>query len=194
MQVKRLDGWTCADCRGRGRIRRWEGLPRQRPYSALRRLDIRKRYAAKVRFGPGAATAPPRPCNRRLASVIRRPGPRSAIVGHYSASKGVCELRNKQALVVCVLLSYAVSRPLPPSRPFRGCPLPPEAIPRSPLALALPACVRPVALPPTGQYYPAQSPEVGAAPAPAGESGADPQGAPGPHCQGQPCSVSTRKS
>ena len=43
--------------------RSWEGLPRQRPYSALRRLDIRKRYAAKVRFGPGAATAPPRPCN-----------------------------------------------------------------------------------------------------------------------------------
>ena len=67
--------------------RSWEGLPRQRPYSALRRLDIRKRYAAKVRFGPGAATAPPRPCKRRLASVLRRPGPRSAIVGDYSGLK-----------------------------------------------------------------------------------------------------------
>ena len=141
------------------------------------------------RFGAAAAAAALRLHNRRLGGVLGRLKGRSSILGHYSGSNawGVRTFRLggcRESPVVCERLSYAVSRPLPPSRPFRGCPLPREAIPNSPLAIAHPACVRPVALPPTGQYYPAQSPRVGLTSAPAGESGERPRFPPVPHCQG----------
>ena len=61
------------------------GLPRPRSDSALGRLDMRRRYAATVRFGPGAAAAAVRLHNRRLASVLSCLGRRSSILGQYSA-------------------------------------------------------------------------------------------------------------
>ena len=66
-----------------------------------------------VEFGAEAEAAALRLHNRRCGGVLGRLGPRSSILGDYSASKAVClcvcELRNKQALVVCesaVLMRY----------------------------------------------------------------------------------------
>ena len=123
-------------------------LARALPLDAPR---LRFPFPELGRFGAAAAAAALRLHNRRLGGVLGRLGPRSSILGDYSASKAVClcvcEQRNKQAPVVCGLLSYAVSRPLPPSRPFRGCPLPPEAIPRQP-PRSSPPCLRAARCPP----------------------------------------------
>ena len=82
---------------------------------------------------------------------------------------------------VCCPMRYRV--PVPRPVPFAVVRSHQKPSQDSPLALALPACVRPVALPPTGQYYPAQSPRVGLTSAPAGESGERPRFPPVPHCQ-----------
>ena len=132
-------------------------------WTAARAKDCRGRRTEQPpelgRFGAAAAAAAPRLHNRRLGGVLGRLKGRSSILGHYSGpdALGVRAFRLggcRESGWSAVRLSYAVSRPLPPSRPFRGCPLPPEAIPNSPLALAHPACVRPVALPPTGHSLP----------------------------------------
>ena len=75
-----------------------------------------------------------------------------AITGALSAFSGFCS--NSTERGAAYGLSYVERVPFP--RPFvpRVCPLPQEAIPNSPHALAHPVCVRPVALPPTGHSPP----------------------------------------
>ena len=109
------------------------GLPRPRSDSTLGRLDMRRRYAVKAGFGPGAATAPLRLHNRRLASVISRLGPRSSILGDYRASAhlgswlGECR-PGLGGMRPAVLGGIASPSPVPSSLAF--VPLPQEA-PRS---------------------------------------------------------------
>ena len=124
------------------------------------------------RFGAAAAAAALRLHNRRLGGVLGRLKGRSSILGHYSGSNawgvrtfrlGGC--RESGWYANGCPRRYRAGGTLGASRnprgwagrgaPWRvqrsrGCPLPPEAIPNSPLALALPACVRPSALPPLG--------------------------------------------
>ena len=179
------DGWAAAraqDCRGRGRI------------PALRRRGTAA-IAAPNQKGAGAEGGAVRPHNRRLVGVLSRRRGRSSILGHYSGSEalGVRAFRLgecRESGWSAVRLSYAVSRPRPPSlRPSRlSAPL---TRPKQPPRYS-PPCLRAAQRPPPAGPDSRASPEVGAAPAPAGESGADPPGAPAvPHCQGL---LSTRRS